>query len=323
MTSIKHFFAVAVIFFPLSVVNSVHAVEKIILTHDLWVGYAPIFVALDKSFFTDAGLEVEARTTMTPAESLVPLMSGAANIAVSTLDSVIAANDKNPGALKIIALIDSSNGADAMIAQSSITSIHMLAGKNIGVAIGQASHLLALKALESVGMTAADVKFTDIDPGVAGSAFLAGKLDACVTWEPWITKARSRGDTNLLYSTTDLPDTILNAVVVTSTTAEKKPEFVVKFLTGLGLGFEFASKNPAETAEITARSLEQSKEEVLDMMSKVKLTDLTRSKELMGTATVPGPLYKTAENIAKFLKDNTVISNADTTGKIFDSSFLN
>lgn len=94
-----------------------------------------------------------------------------------------------------------------MIAKPSITSIKMLAGKQISVALGQASHLLALKALESVGMSAADVKFIDMDPGVAGSAFVADKLDACVTWEPWITKATSKGSANVLYSTSDLPET--------------------------------------------------------------------------------------------------------------------
>lgn len=322
MNPMKHFFAAAAILLSSSAASLVHGAEKITLTHDLWVGYAPIFVALDKGFFTEAGLEVEARTTMTPAESLVPLMSGAADIAVSTLDSVIAANEKRPGALKIIALIDSSNGADAMIAQPSITSIKMLAGKEIGVAIGQASHLLALKALESVGMSAADVKFTDMDPGVAGGAFLADKLDACVTWEPWITKAKSKGNANILYSTSDLPDTIINAVVVAAETAEKKPGYVADFLTGLGRGFDFASTQPAETAEITGRTLEQSKDEVLEMMSKDKLIDLSRSKELMGTAAAPGPIYQTAEIIAKFLKDNGVISNADTTRMIFDSGFL-
>jgi NitT/TauT family transport system substrate-binding protein len=259
---------------------------------------------------------------MTPAESLVPLMSGAANIAVSTLDSVIAANDKRPGGLKIIALIDSSNGADAMIAKPSITSIKMLAGKQISVALGQASHLLALKALESAGMSAADVKFIDMDPGVAGSAFVADKLDACVTWEPWITKATSKGHANVLYSTSDLPETIINAVVVTAETAEKKPEYVAKFLTGLGRGFDYASAHPDETAEVTGRRLEQSKDEVLVMMSKDKLINLPRSKELMGTAAAPGPIYKTADSIAKFLKDNDVVSNSDAADGIFDSSFL-
>jgi len=323
MTTSKHFFAATAILLSLAATTTVRAAEKITITHDLWVGYAPIFVALDKGYFTDAGLEVEARTTMTPAESLVPLMSGAVKIAVSTLDSVIAANEKRPGGLKIIALIDSSNGADALISKPSITSIKMLAGKKISVAIGQASHLLALKALESAGMSATDVKFVDMDPGVAGGAFLADELDACVTWEPWITKAKSKGSANVLYSTSDLPETIINAVVVTAETAKKKPKYVADFLIGLGRGFDFASAQPAETAKITGLALEQSEDEVLDMMSKVKLIDLSRSKELMGTAAAPGSIYKTAESIAEFLKENDVISNADTTGEIFDSVFLN
>src|ERR1022692_1391245 len=53
-----------------------------------------------------------------------------------------------------------------------------------------------------------------MEPDVAGAAFLAGRIDAAVTWEPWLSKARTRPGGKVLLTSADVPGIIVDVVTV-------------------------------------------------------------------------------------------------------------
>lgn len=291
------------------------------VAHDWWVGYAGFFVAMDRGFFKDAGLRIDEKVFSTPADGLPPLLAGDVDVHLSTLDTCLTANDRGADNLRVIALIDSSFGADAVIGKASIDGVAGLRGKKIGVSLGQANHLLLLKALAKHQVPVSKVSLVNLNGDDAGNAFAAGKVDAAVTWEPFITQGLSKGG-KVLYSTRDAPDLIINAVAVRPATVRSKQAELVAFLGALAKGTAWAQAHPDETARIVGKALEQAPKAVLEMMDKDRLYTLADSVALIGTPAKPGRAVDTTRELAKFLHDNKMTARLVDAAKMFDGSLL-
>lgn len=59
-----------------------------------------------------------------------------------------------------------------------------LKGKKIGASVGSSSHYHLLKALSQAGMKQSDVTMVNLSPANMPAAYMAGQIDAAVTWEP-------------------------------------------------------------------------------------------------------------------------------------------
>ena len=306
-----------------AVAGAVHAqsLKTIRVAHDFWVGYAGYYVAVDKGFFKDAGLKLVDKTFPSPTDGVVPLIQGDVDVHLSTLDTFVTAEDHSPGSIRIVSLIDSSHGADAVIAKASVPDIAALKGKTVGVAIGQTSHFLLLKALASKGVPASDLKLVNLNGDDAGNAFAGGKVDAAVTWEPFITQGLSNGG-HVLYSTEDAPDLIINAVAVKPANLKKKRAEIVAFLKAFARGTEWALQNPSEAAVIVGKALEQKPDDIVAMMAKDKLYTRADSVALIGTPDKPGAAVKTTDEIAAFLKAHKIIGKTPNAARLFDASLL-
>jgi len=196
-----------------------------------WIGYIAFFVAQDKGFFKQEGLDVQAKSFSAPGDGLKPLLSGDLDASLSTADSVLTVLDKAPGQLKIVYLIDTSSGADAVLAKKDISDVHSMKGKKVAATLGQCNQLLLEKALEKAGLSDKDIQLVNMNPDDAGAAFAAGKIDVAVTWEPWITKASGdKGAGHVIFSSKETPNLILDVVAVSAKTAKSKPAETKAFL---------------------------------------------------------------------------------------------
>ncbi|KAA0017489.1 ABC transporter substrate-binding protein [Salinicola corii] len=93
--------------------------------------------------------------------------------------------------VKAIAVDKSNPYGTAVIANgdSDIKTSADLAGKRIAVGRGSIGHLVALKALESAGLSAEDAELRFMGPVDARIALANGSVDAWGTWEPYTSYA--------------------------------------------------------------------------------------------------------------------------------------
>lgn len=93
--------------------------------------------------------------------------------------------------VKAIAVDKSNPYGTAVIANgdSDIKTPADLAGKRIAVGRGSIGHLVALKALESAGLSAEDAELRFMGPVDARIALANGSVDAWGTWEPYTSYA--------------------------------------------------------------------------------------------------------------------------------------
>jgi NitT/TauT family transport system substrate-binding protein len=285
--------------------------------YNAWIGSIAFFVALEKGFFKEAGLDVQPKIFSAPGDTLAPLMAGDLDAALSTADSVLTVADKAPGQLKIVYLTDTSAGADAVLAKRDIKDVKAMKGKKVAATLGQCNHLLLQKALEKAGLSEKDIELVNMNPDDAGAAFAAGKIDVAVTWEPWLTQSASSGAGHVIFSTKETPNLILDVLAISSKTAKGKAAETRAFLSALNRGHDFVKAHPDEAVAIAAKTLEQKPDDVKAMLPKVDLYGLAKNREAM-----KGPAPKASLQVAKFFKDKKVNDGLVDVNALFDTAFL-
>lgn len=293
------------------------AAEKLKIGYNNWVGSAGVFVAQEKGFFKEAGLDVEFVPFKGPSDAIPPLVAGHIDLALTTADNVVLANARSGADLKIIFATDTSNGADAVVSKKSLGSLADLKGKTVAVTQGEVNELLLLKGLEKAGMKPGDIKSLNMDPDSAGAAFIAGKVDAAVTWEPWISQAVASGG-KVVFSSSQIPNLILDVVTVTPATIKAKPKAIAAFLAAVNKGTAFVRSNPDEAMPFVAKKLEVKPGEVKDMLVGVKLYDMADNAKLLHD----NVSAQTLDNISAFYTSRKTIPKAIKGAGMVDGSFI-
>ena len=312
LTSITGCFLFFLSSFPLQSEN-----KKLVVGHDLWIGYSGAFVADAKGFFEDAGLDVDFQQFPGPGDTLPALISGNLDIGLTTLHNLALASLGQKKPLTSIYLLDTSNGADAIVAKKGIKSVKDLKGKKVAATDGEINHMMLIAALDKNGMSQDDIEFVNMNADDAGGAFVAGKLDAAVTWEPWVTKSKSAGG-NVIFTSADIPDTILDSVAVTPQTMKSKKAELEAFLAAIDKGVAYLRSNQDESAKIIGKVLDTPPADIIEMLATDKIYDLADNKELYSS----GKANLSLEKVTSFLIDKNLIKDKDGADSLLTDSFI-
>jgi NitT/TauT family transport system substrate-binding protein len=285
--------------------------------YNAWIGSIGFFVAKEKGFFKEEGLDMQGKSFSSPGDGLKPLLSGDLDADLTTADTVLTILDKAPGQIKMVYLTDTSAGADAVLAKKDIADIKGMKGKKVAATLGQCNQLLLDKALEKAGLTEKDIQLVNMNPDDAGAAFAAGQIDVAVTWEPWITKVSGEKKGHVIWSSKETPNLILDVLAISKKVATTKSAETKAFLRGLNRGYDFVIAHPDEAAAIAGKALEQKPDEVKAMLPKVNLYGLAKNTELMA-----GPAADATKVVAKFFKEHKVNDTVVDTSNVYDASFL-
>jgi sulfonate transport system substrate-binding protein len=92
-------------------------------------------------------------------------------------------------------------GTAVLVGKDSVLhSTRDLKGKRIATGRGSIGHFIALKALDSAGLTSKDVEFRFLGPVDAKMALASGSVDAWATWEPYTALAEVVDKSRVLVS---------------------------------------------------------------------------------------------------------------------------
>lgn len=170
-----------------------------------WAGYAPFVLAHEAGLFGKHGLKVtivdlpEAERGQALAEGRVQC-AGAAG---STWLAWIA----NGTAARQILSVDRSFGADGLVVRAGVESVRDLKGRTVATSPPGTSPFFFLSwVLAKAGLSPADVTLLPLDPKGAAEAFLAGRGDAAISYEPYLSAVRAKPEAGqVIVSTLDEP----------------------------------------------------------------------------------------------------------------------
>ena len=221
----------------------------------------PFFAAIEKGYFKEAGLDVEALKFAGAQQVMEAMLSGrsdgssngtgAANLAIGEI--------AQPGLFKIFAT-NPSNAKyvlDEFITakDSAIKTMAELAGKKVASGPGIQNVTLCKTMLERAGATGATVSELPIGQHIA--SLVAGQVDACYTLEPTGTIGRMNGTTRVIEAGVVakyiLGDAMApwhgGAASLTTEFIKKNPEVAKKFIAAYAKGIELVRSKPEEARQ--------------------------------------------------------------------------
>jgi NitT/TauT family transport system substrate-binding protein len=271
-----------------------------------WPGAMPFKVAEKIELFKANGLAMEL--TLFPSISNMMDAFNSGNIDVTLIDpGTLLISAANGVLQKFVMVTDFSNGADAVVAVPSVTSLADLRGKTISVEMGSIGHFLLLKALEAGGISTDDVTLVNQTADAALAALTAGKAEVAVSYEPFITQAISQGKGAVLFSTRDVaiaPDVLS----VREDFLERQPGAIEKLIQTWYQTLEYRANNLEECLAIESEALGVTVDEFKAFGDGVRLVD--DPNEIIAyfqLGTGEGTLEQTTQEVSQFLIDQKLL----------------
>lgn len=161
--------------------TSTLAKEKVTVLLDWFINpdHAPLFVALEKGYFADHGLEVEIIAPSNPNDPPKLVAAGKADFAVSYQHQHQMQIDQGLPLVRIATLIATPLNSLVVLADGPIQSLADLRGKTIGYSVGGFETVLLKAMLAKAGLELADVKLVNVNFSLSPS-LLSGQADAVI-----------------------------------------------------------------------------------------------------------------------------------------------
>lgn len=253
-----------------------------------WPGYGPIYVAKEKGFFKEEGVEVDCQIQENTQARHAALAAGQIDLVGITLESVILASSQGVP-MQVIGISDISNGGDGIVAKPEINSIADLKGKRVAYPEGQPSHLFLLYHLDKAGLKASDVSPVPTDDaGKAGELFAAGQVDAAVTWEPWLSKVTDGGRGKLLVSSKGAKDILIGILAANPNKLPESSDKLARFLRGWYRGLAFIQSNRAQALPVIAKGFNIPEADIDGMLTGLRFIGQDEAKRLLGAGQAKG-----------------------------------
>ncbi len=180
----KHFFAyplTALLWLLLCTGNVAWGADKLTVLLDWFINpdHAPLFVAQERGYFRDRGLEVEFIAPSNPNDPPKLVAAGKADLAVSYQHQHQMQVDQGLPLVRVATLVATPLNSLVVLADSDIKSIGDLKGKTIGYSVGGFETVLLKVMLAKEGLSLEDVRLINVNFSLSPSLF-AGQADAVI-----------------------------------------------------------------------------------------------------------------------------------------------
>lgn len=265
------------------------------LGHSTWVGYGPFYIARDKGFFKEEGVDVELVIMEDTPMKMGALMAGQLDLVASTVDEFPIYMKPGIG-LRYVMAVDNSKGGDGIVATKDITTVEGLKGKKVAFEQGSVSQFFLNALLKDAGLSQTDIEPVNMAATDAGVAFAAGQVDAAVTWEPALSQGAKAENGHILLTSADKPGLITDVVAATDATLKDKSEDVKAFVRAWYRALDFIKSNPDEANVLMAQGVGgwlNDPKVFAETLTGIEYLDKEKNLAFFGTPEAPGQLTKT------------------------------
>jgi NitT/TauT family transport system substrate-binding protein len=299
--------------------SSSSAAPPLISSINPWIGYSVEHVAYQKGLFKAAGVEVQELFFQSPSESITSFLAGKVDVAWLTSGDTIQAISEDP-TIRMIYVVDYSNGSDGIIARG-ISSPADLKGKTIARENVLFENVLLRAYLAKGGLTEKDVVLKDLTAGDSAAAFAAKRVDAAVTFEPWMTKAAKEGGGEVIFSTKDT-NLVADVIAVRQKTIETRKADLQAYLKAVDQAAKLViARDPAAIAA-AAEKFAISPDEVKTQLDGVKIFDLEMNQKIGFNLAEPNNVLKNFEVTVQTAYDMKLMTEKPQLEALYDDSIV-
>jgi len=266
----QRYFCLLVIYAIFSFLPQVSSAQKIRIATDYWSGSGILYLAEEKGFFKEAGLDIELILYEDYHTSINAFIDGEVDGHQQAISDVIFTALQGKEFIGIFSPAN-NEGFDQIVADSNIISIADLRGKKVAYAKGTVGHFLVIKALRSAGMKEEDIIPVEANFLTAKEKFEQGEVAAAAAIFFDIPKA-----SHTIYSTADYP--LPNVFIFDKELIEDSSSEFIKFVKVWQKTVDYYKVNFQESTGIMARCLGIDDEELFESLAiKAPVLDLNQN----------------------------------------------
>jgi NitT/TauT family transport system substrate-binding protein len=288
-----------------------------------WMGQVPIYVAQEKGFYAEAGLDFELKIFGSTGEFMAAFLSNQLD-SVSPVSSEAVLMKSQGKDYKIVMVQDSSVGGDGILAKDRIKSIADFKDQKVAVDTSGVSYFFLLQVLKEAGLSKDDIIPVNTDAAAAAAAFQSDNIDIAVTYAPYLKQADDAvKDGRIIYDSAKMPTAITDLYLFDTAYIEANPKAVQAFVTGTLKGLQFMKDNPDESITISAAKLEMEPADLVADLKGVKLPDKATNLEMLAQPDSDLYLAKSLEELADFLvAEGQIESKPEDLAALLDPQFV-
>ena len=281
---------------------------------NVWIGYEPLYLARSLNFYKETSINLVELTSA--SDVIHALRSGTLDGAALTLDETLSLINDGLD-IKVILVFDFSNGADALLSKSDISTIEQLKGKRVVVESSAVGALLLDSALSSVNMDVSEIELVSCTVDEHLACYQTN--DAVVTFEPARSMLLAQG-ANLLYDSSKIPNKIVDVLIVLNQTIDSHPNSLRQLLSGYFNARQYLAENPNEAAKLMSPRLKIEPDDVLASLEGIHMPLLSENHQLLSGEL--SPLLRTANELSEFMFSRKLLKNSPVLQNLSDASFL-
>ena len=260
------------------------APEKIVrIGINPWPGYEFIYLADQKGFFQEAGLNIELLEFSSLADVSRVFRQGRIDGMTSTMIEAVDIAASTQDQFDIVLITDFSTGGDLIVANKPINSVADLKGKKVGVELDLLGSFILAQALAQHGLSINDVTMVNVEQLEAEVQLLSKDIDAIVTYPPFSTGLLKQKDAQAIFSTAEIPEDVIDIVVVRHGVLDNAEEWRQKFIKVWQRALDYAKENEAEAYRIMAEREGVTVEEFRDALKGITVVGADKQQTLMGS----------------------------------------
>lgn len=297
-----------------------HAEIKVGLSD--WPGWVAWYVAEQQGYFKKHQADVKLVWFGNYSDSVAALSAGRLDANSQTWSDTMAPLAKKVD-LKAVLVNDNSAGNDALMVAPAIRSFAELKGKRIALEQYSVSHFVLATALARNGMSMKDVNVVNLSAGDAAAAFLAGRVEAAVVWNPWVSKIESSGKGRALFTSRDMPGLVPDLLVANGKALrdKNKRQQMVGMIRAWFDAEAFIRNYPDESVKIMSKVVGLKPAEYKVFLPGTRFFGAQENTAAF-TPAAPESLLASAPVIYRFLSDNKLIAGAVDYSAGIDASLL-
>jgi NitT/TauT family transport system substrate-binding protein len=271
--------------------------EPLRIAYVVWVGFGPLFLAQEKGFFADEGVEVHMINT--EGGHWEAVLDGQVDALGTSINSMPMHYGPDQETVCVLALEDSLGG-DGILATKDIHSIADLKGKTVAFQELTVQQFYLNVLLREAGLSEADIEPVHLDGRDAGEAFMLQEVDAAVTYEPWLTEGKTTEHGHLLADSSQRPGLIVGCLATPAAVFKNRKAEFRALARAWARAVDYVEAHPEEANEIMARHVGRWLEDpavFAETLKGIRLYDEQRNREYFGTPDEPGQIYDTAQRV--------------------------
>jgi NitT/TauT family transport system substrate-binding protein len=283
---------------------------------NIWIGYESLFLAQHKGYYDGTPIRMAAMHNATEVQQA--LRAGVLEAAALTLDEALAIKQDGMD-IKVILVMDTSHGADVLMARPEIATLADLKGRRIGVESTAVGAVMLQGALTAAGLAVADVQPVYLTIDQHAAAYQAGKVDAVVTFDPVRTQLLRLG-AKILFDSSRIPDRVVDVLVTTSAVAAQYPQTLRQLVAGHFRALADLRSTPLEAAQTMTQRQGISAEDILAAYRGLRIPDLADNRRYL--ATHHPALGPPTVQLANLMLENKLLKHPVSVENLFDERFL-